>query len=500
MAIKLNRYVDITSVVGASANVGTRQLIGRFYDDNALIPTNSDVEFDNLDDVGNYFGTDTEEYSRAAFWFGWVSKNGTDAQSISFARWASAATAPQIFGAIQPQTLNAWKAITAGSFTLALAGTSHTLTAMDFSGANSLADVAGVIQTKIRAQATTMWTGATVTYDPVRGSFNFTGGVTGANSSISVTAGTGGADVAAQLGWLSPSAILSDGIAVQSITDVLNTSANANNNFGSFTFIADLAEDQILEAATWNAAQDNMFLYSVRCTSANATDLQTELANINDCTLTLCPITTEYPEQVPMMIMSSTDYNAVNSTQNYMFQIFNLTPSVTTDADADTYDALKINYYGQTQTAGQLIQFYQRGFMQGLPNSPLYQNVYANEVWLKDAAGAAIMTVLLSQNKIPANAAGRAKILNILQGVINQALSNGTISVGKALNVNQQLYITNATGDPDAWRQVQNIGYWVDVQIVTAVVDGITVYKAVYTLIYSKDDVILKVEGSDILI
>ncbi|OYW78788.1 MAG: hypothetical protein B7Z19_06545, partial [Polynucleobacter sp. 32-46-5] len=86
--------------------------------------------------------------------------------------------------------------------------------------------------------------------------------------------------------------------------------------------------------------------------------------------------------------------------------------------------------------------------------------------------------------------------------VIDQALVNGVISVGKPLTSAQQIYITNATGDDTAWRQVQSEGYWIDVEIVAYVdtITGTTKYKAVYVLIYSKDDVIRKVEGTDVLI
>lgn len=644
MAISLTRYVDITSGVGAASDVSTRDLIGRFFTTNSLVPTNSLVTFTSADDVGNYFGFSSVEYFRALFYFTWVSKDITRAQSISFARWANVAVAPQIFGAPSPQAIATWNAITSGAFGLALDGITHNVSGLNFSAAMNLAGVASIIQAAIRADAfaatftgaitiqfpasftgviagTTLtassvtgtiavgqtlqgagvtggttitalgtgtggagtytvsasqtvsseamtsgtafnvltassvdgtiaigqvvagagvtgsptiisfgtgtggagtyilstnnltisseamtsgtsdpiWSNAVVTFDSVRSSFDFTGGAT-TPATIVVTAGTGGTDIAGQLGWLSANAIFSYGSTQQSITQVLSSSANASNNFGSFAFVPVLTQSQIVEAATWNDAQNIEFMYSVPCTAANASALSTALADIGGVTLTLSPISTEYPEQDPMMILAATDYTALNSTQNYMFQIFTLTPSVATDADADLYDGLNINYYGQTQTAGQLIQFYQRGVMMGLPVDPLDQNTYANEIWLKDAAGASIMTLLLALPKIPANNNGRGQILAALQGVINQAIFNGTISVGKALTDTQKLYINEQSGDPKAWQQVQNQGYWVSVVIVPYSEDSVTKYKAVYTLIYSKDDVIRLVEGRDILI
>lgn len=499
MAISIKRYIDITSGVGAGADVATRELIARFFSINPLIPTGSFIEFDSAEEVSAYFGSASEEYTRAVFYFGWISKNITTPQKISFARWVDAAAAPRIYGNSAAQSLASYTSITAGQFTLSLGGVSNTMTGLNFSSAASLSDVAAVIQTSIRTKTGAMWTAATVTYNATRQSFDFVGGVTGA-AAIVVTAGSGGSDVAGQLGWLSVNTILSSGAVIQTITDVLSQSADGSNNFGSFTFLPTLTESQIVEAATWNNARNNEFLYSVRCTSANAASISTALQNIGGCAITLAPISTEYPEEIPMMILAATDYNSRNATQNFMFQIFNLTPSVSTDADANIYDAIKVNYYGQTQTAGNKIQFYQRGTMQGLPTNARDQNTYSNEIWLKDSMAASIMTVLLSLSKISANSTGRAQILSILQGVIDQALFNGTISVGKTLDNNDKLFITQATGDDKAWYQVQSIGYWVDVTIIKTVVDAITEYKAVYTLIYSKDDVIRKVEGRDILI
>lgn len=649
MSISLKRYVDITSGVGAGSDVSTRSLIGRFFTDNTLVPTGSFVEFTSAEEVGNYFGTTSQEFLRAQFYFGWISKDITRAKKISFARWADTAVAPQIFGAPGPQSIGAWNPITAGAFVLTMGGITHNISGLNFSSDANLAAVASRIQSAINAEsfpaqftgaiaishpasftgviatsggidtltvsgitgtiaigqtvqgagvsggttitafgtgtggngtyqlsssgqtvaseamtsgaafntltvsaingtiqigqvvagsgvtgsptitafgtgtggngtyilstnsltvaseamtagtALALWSAATVSYDAVRGSFDLTGGATGP-ANVSVAAGPSGNDIALQLGWLSPQAIFSSGSLVQSITDLLTQSANASNNFGSFAFVQTLTQAQIVQAATWNNGENVMFIYSVPCTAVNAAALSIALANIGGVSLTLSPLANEYPEQVPMMIMAATDYTKPNSVQNYEFQIFDLTPSVATDSDADLYDGLSINYYGQTQTAGQLIQFYQQGVMQGLPVDPLDQNTYANEVWLKDAAGAVIMTLLLALAQVPANNKGRSQLLAVLQSVIDQALFNGTISVGKPLTTVQQLYISEITNDPKAWYQVQNLGYWRDVVIVAFSDDGVTKYKAVYTLVYSKDDIIRLVEGSDVLI
>lgn len=499
MAIAFTKYVDITSGVGAGAGVRLRDLIGRLFTTNELVPTKTIVEFTKIEEVGEYFGTSSEEYARAQFYFSFISKSITRAKRIAFARWADTATAPQIFGNKQTFSLAAIEAIEDGTFDLTLGGDTYTIT-VDFSGALSLGDVATLIQTQIRAaDIAALWASATVTYDAVRGSFNFEGGAVGPNVVV-VEEGTTGTPIAGIIGWLN-GAILSDGVAAESLTDTLTESTDASNNFGSFLFVDPLTIEEHEEVAAWNTTQNVLFQYMVPVSKANAALWSAALIDYAGVALTISQVVGEYPEMCPMILLAATDYARRNSTQNYMFQIFNLTPSVTTTAESNTFDNLRVNYYGQTQTAGQFIQFYQRGKLTGLPVNPVDQNVYANEQWLKDAAGAAIMELLLNLPKVSANARGRGQLLTTLQSVINRALFNGTISIGKVLTNTQKLFITELTGDPDAWQQVFNIGYWVDAVIERRVQQDDSVeFVAVYTLIYSKDDVIRKVEGSHVLI
>jgi hypothetical protein len=73
--------------------------------------------------------------------------------------------------------------------------------------------------------------------------------------------------------------------------------------------------------------------------------------------------------------------------------------------------------------------------------------------------------------------------------------------VSKPLTVAQQIFIGEITGDPLAWHQVQTLGYWVDAVVVPfTTIDNRTEYKVVYTLVYSKDDTVRKVEGTHALI
>jgi hypothetical protein len=124
-------------------------------------------------------------------------------------------------------------------------------------------------------------------------------------------------------------------------------------------------------------------------------------------------------------------------------------------------------------------------------------------MWLKDALAAALLTLLLSLAEVSADAEGVSQILAILGGVIQQALSNGTIVIRGLANpfdVDEQLYIQQITNSPTAAAKVQTGGYWVTCVIVPEVVDGVTKYFANYTLVYAQDNCIRFISGNDVLV
>lgn len=500
--ISFKRYVDIVSGVGGGAGVRLRDLILRLFTNSPRVPVDGIVEMENAADVGTYFGLSSPEYLRAVFYFGFVSKLITAPKRIAFARWADIASAARIYGSSATRTIAQFTGITTGSFKLTLGGFTFDLTALNFSAATTLSNVATIIQTAIQAQAGggAIWTGALVTYNATAQRFELVGGATGA-APVATAAAASGVDIRSLLGW-DATAVFSPGVDAEEPLAAFVRSAESNDNFGSFAFVQTLTQAQIALVATQNDAYNVKFMYTVPVLAADAAALHAALLNLSGVAVTLAPLTTEYPELLPSAILAATAYERRNSVQNYMFQQAALTPSVSTNADADAMDSSRVNYYGRTQTAGQFLDFYQRGVMMGLSTDPVDMNVYANEMWLKDAAGAAIMGLLLSAARVPANATGRGMLLATLQSVIEQATFNGTISIGKPLTVQQKLFITNLTGDEQAWQQVFRLGYWLD-GVVQSYVNGqtqATEWKFVYTLIYSKDDAIRKVEGSHILI
>ncbi len=592
MSIAITRYVNITSAVGGASAVAQRSLVARIFTSSFLVPPRSSVSFLDAESVGDYFGTSSEEYLRAVFYFSFISKIVTTPASIQFARWTNTAVAPSVASAPAnvPVDVATWAAISDGSLGITIGGFVATFTSISFSGVTDLAGVAAAIQTKIRLNANANFSTATVTYDSTNG-FVFTGGAVGTGANlldISVQAGSTGTNITglSYLGWLpaatydangfySAGALTSPGSAVETVTQALQYSATTSNNFGSFLFLNNLSLSlaNAILAAAWNITQNNTYLFCAPVTSSNYaawTDDTMGLGlyagtalTLSGNTVALTGITTnssaqitgvtplssiavgmpvtaaagipagsivsaintstgaitisnaatasgsraltftlnQYPEQIPMMVLAATDYTLPNSAQNYMYQgpFTGLSPLVSDDASANLYDAAGVNYYGNTQQSGQALNFYQTGVLQGTTNSPLNMTAFTNEMWLKDAITVQIMNLFLGLSQVPANSQGRGLLLTAIQDPINRAVLNGAISVNKTLTNTQKQFIGSVTNDNSAWYQVQDIGYWVDCEIVPPVSPA-TAYTAAYTLVYSKDDVINFVSGRDILI
>lgn len=81
MSISIKKYVDITSGVGGSAAVKERELILRLFTKDTKVPAGVVMEFTDINDVATTFGTASEEYKRAALYFGFVSKIITKAKN-----------------------------------------------------------------------------------------------------------------------------------------------------------------------------------------------------------------------------------------------------------------------------------------------------------------------------------------------------------------------------------------------------------------------------------
>lgn len=501
MPIKSTLYVDIASGVIGADSVATQELTGRRFSTSPLIP--SDVIVRVLrGGAQDYFGAGSAEASFADQYFSYVSPAPVSrAKNLQFAAYAPTGRPPALFGG-EHATLAQFQEVTAGVINLTLGDSAVQTASIDLSGSTSFGDVAGAVQTAIRAAggAGTQYANAVVNYDGVSGAFTITGGTSEvAQASYNPAAGT---DIGALMGLGAVGAVESDGLPAQTPLQSFLKAEQVSDSFGSATFSdTGVTLAQAKELALYVKSQNVKYQIYFSVSRANYQAWHDELSAIGSTGLILNATAGEYKESLPMAIMAATDYERRNATVNFMFRQSALSFDVNTTDEAIALNAVRVNYYGNTAVAGQQIRFFQRGFLLGGATDPLDMSVHANEQWLKSYCAAQLLSLQLGTNKIGADNDGRGKLLAVLAGAVERAKDNGTISVGKELTTNQKIAITDLTGDPDAWHDVQNAGYWYGVTIVPEVqVGGETEYVAKYTLAYSKNDVVRTIEGSHNLV
>lgn len=506
--ISQSRYIRIVSGVGAGAAVAQRKLTLRVITDSDLVPPGVVMEFGSADDVATYFGVSSAEAQRAYLYFGFISKQINSPREMSFSRFLINAIPAMIVGDTETKLLASLTPFSAAVITLNYGGTQYLTDPIDLSGATSLTNVATLLQAGINGSASVASVPAlatsTVTYNTNTNQFTLTAGVSTAGSgTLSAVFTSQPTDPSTVLGWTTTGAVNVPGANADTPVSAIQRSVNVSNNFGSFLFETDYDLAEATAVAAWNHARNNEFMYLSKWTYGEAGSVYTAMAGYSGAGVMLYDAARapDYIDQFPAEILAATNYNQPNAVQNYMYyQSASRLVTVEDDQRADVLDNLRFNYMGVTQSAGQSLAFFQRGVLMGDSAAATDMNTYANEMWLKSAITQQLFSMFLNLGRVPANEDGAATIQAIIQVVIDNAKVNGTISVGKPFTEVQKQYITQITADDTSWRQVQTIGYWLTVGFDTEVVGGKTEYFATYTLIYSKDDVVRRVDGRDIMI
>lgn len=496
MAIPQTKYVNIISAVGGTSQVSQRDLMGRVFTANPLVPAGAVVEFSGgssaaLTAVGNYFGMASDEYKFASKYFSYVSRKGTMAQKISFAPHNTANTSARLFGAVKSASLSDFTTLTNADVTFVADSTTFALTGLDFSSETSLNGVATVIQTALDTVSDDK---VDFAYNATLGRFEASTVATGADHEISYATGS----LAELLGMNegNTGAILSESAVATTGLQALKDSAELSNNFYSFTFLTSVSGEETA-IAEWVEAQNIRYMWSLGVTTANASTMSASLLEYDGVGLTL-DVNNEKAEFLPMAVAAAINFDDANASVDFMYQqASGITPSVSSQTDADAYDAIRVNYYGSTQQAGNLISFYQNGVLTGDITS---MGVYVNEAWLKDAITTNLLNLRLSLDSLPANETGLGYVKLSIQEIIEKALFNGVISVGKTLDSTQKAYVAQLTGDASAWQDIQSVGYWLTASIQKYTENNVEKYKVTYLLVYAKGDSINFVDGRDIMI
>lgn len=504
MPISIKRYVDATSGVIGAAAAAQRELVGCRFITDPRLPIGAIGQAGDASSIIDTFGGASVQAAYASQYFGYVSPAPVSrASKLLLAPFANVARPARVYGPKRSFSLDDLKLVTAAVFTMTIEGVTATTPAFSLASAVTFADVASLVQTAVRRVAMPQFVDALVAYDPVAAAFNFTSSVA-ENAAISfpVTADPAN-DVATLFAWRSFDAILSPGSVAQTPLEALRAAESITDSFGTFSYEVPVPLADALAVATYNASLNVKYMYLHVVNMANFAAHSEALLGIASVGLVLNVKPMEFKEAMPQAIAAAINYNRRNAVTNFMFRQGPYTApfDVADDALANVLDLARVNYYGQTQSAGQSLAFFQRGFLCGPTTAPLDMNVHINEQWFKSALQADYINLLIAIGSISNDDDGRGAVLGVLTNKCVQAKRNGVIRVGKQLNTLQQIAVTQLTGDPDAWRDVQSNGYWADVQIIEETgPSGLPEYVALYTVAYAKNDVVRKIVGSHNLV
>lgn len=488
MTIPSERYIDITSRVAGGSAVTAKELVLRVYTSSSLVPYDKVLSFYSANEVKDFF-LNTEEVKIANYYFGFISKATAKPKRLEIARFVNADASSKIYGS-QLKDLSVIKAVTAGKFTITIAGKDYAIDSLNLSTVDGGTALATQLQTAIKTKISN----ATVVYDPARNRVVFDS-CTAKDGDISIKDGTQSPLDA--IGFDS-SAILCGGVAKQSLTACLELTTAISNNFGSFTFVnltPALTEKDAKEIAKFVDGATVSYLYMQRVLASDYKKVQKAIEGYGSVCLTYGNGIDDYAHLLPSCVMASQNFNDSNAVESFMFQVDKrLSASVDNAKLADELDSLKINYIGKTQEAGKDLSFYQRGMI-SVGNAGIDSiSVHVGEQWLRAELKAKFLNMLLNQKIVPCDEIGIGMGTTILNDVANQCKTNGIFSVGKELTSEQVAFIIATAGSESAVKAVQSVGFWFTVSV------DASKNLLSYVLIYSKKDDVKHISGKHNLI
>ena len=439
---------------------GQLAMNGLLLTDNTLCPFPQLLVFQSADEVGDYFGVNTDEYKLATVYFLGYDNSYRKPEKLYFARRASTAFGGEIIGAKVTQTAADFQIISDGSFTISVDGTEYAVTDADFSDVTSMSNVAQVLQNSL----TTAGAGVTVAYSSVTNGFIVTNNTTGDTGSLSyVSTGATGTDLSAMLGLReADGAVLYSGSSALTPAQVMESVVNQTQNFVSFTCIGEMTEADVRGFAEWTNGKGVSYFFSAWVNSnVTAAIALKALLDTNEYAGTSVVYgSAEYAVFI-MAEAASIDWNRRQGVINFAFKHQGgLAAMVTDGTEATALEAGGVNYYGRWATRNPEFVFLYNGTIGG---DYKYIDAWINAIWFRSAMQISCMDGLNMAGRVPYNELGYTQIKAWLQDPINTAILNGVIDAGVVLSEKQKAELYVEAGE-DISETLFTEGYFVQVE------------------------------------
>jgi hypothetical protein len=463
MAIDADMIVKVTPIILTPGGTSL-EFNGLALTKNESIPLNDSIpgilQFTSPRSVAQYFGYTSDEYTYSQVYFKGYENSSRKPNLLYFGRRIDSIVAPWIRGGSSPD-LEAIKALTAGTLTLALDGNSLTITPVTLSAVTSFSEAATIVQAAIRAKAENVdaplpqFGSAIVEYDSWFKSFVITipkpSGQTPPNLVITSIVGT----VAEAFLFDEDSLpVISNGSPVETEAQTMNRLHGITGNWVSFATLWAVTNAEAIAFGKWVGEYGVRFVFlpwrmeQSAAIPSDKTDLQSVLSEL-EITGVFCQYYNDF--QLSAFIsgaIASVNYRAIQGAITYAFKkqsglAFNVN-------DKDTAVALRDkgwNFYGNYATANDRFIFY----YQGTSTNPEWKwlDTYVNAIWLNNELQLAAMRLLTVVPRISYADISYTHIFSTLMGPINQSAGrygNGIIDTGVTLSELQKVEVIREAG------------------------------------------------------
>lgn len=445
MAIPASQIVNVIPRLIAAGGTDL-SINGLFLSHSDRIPL-SDlvVKFAGPDDVGAYFGTDSEEYSAAVKYFLGYDNSFTKPRELMIARRVDTDVAANVIGSKISTTLADFKLISDGAFAITIDGEEINVSGVNLASATSLSAVGSVVASAISSDLA----GVTVEYSSLTGGFIVTSPTTGDDSTITAMGtGASGTDLSTLMGLsVASGAVVSQGKSAMSVADNFAEIRNVTDNWVTFTTLWAASEAEAVALADWANGRGVDYLYVCHSTdpkllNASASDSIAE--SLKDYGATTCIYGGVEAAVFIMAIAASIDWGRVQGAISFAHkQQSGLTPTVEALADAAAIESHDVNFYGRYATRN---DEFLRLFPGKIFGEYGFIDTYVNAIWLKNVIQVSVMSGLGAVGRVPYTDAGYALIRAWIADPINRALRNGVIDPGVTLSESQKAQILRETG------------------------------------------------------
>lgn len=462
MAISANQIVQVLPriLTGTGKDLKFNGLV---LDKSPLIPINEVLSFGDAESVGEYFGTLSDEYKFAKTYFGGYTNSQLKPSILNFYRNTREGANAFIRGVeLAPvKALSDLKAISSGSFNVSFDGSTVELTAIDLSSANSLSDVASIVELELQEKLT----GVSCTYSSHNNCFKVQGVSKLDSSSVVGISG----DIAIAMGLTDTNAIVSVGSAIKTVNDIMNSLTSKYQNFVTFTTLDEPSDDDAIELAKWTSAQANsgtMYLFVLWDSdkgnlNANNNEVIAEKLKRENIGAT-CVVYNSYAYAAFIMgTGASINWEANQGTITWSFKnLEGLGANINDNQQSLALQAHGVNFMGNFATRNDNFVFLYNGSMLG---SWSWIDTYLNACWLCNAFQVQIMAGFKAVRRAPYNEFGFSLVRSWCKDVINRAVKNGVIDVGVTLSETQKSTLVQELG-ADYSSDIFSNGYYLQVK------------------------------------